>query len=278
MDYIPCRQRSFLYEINRATFYAQYLRWFRYLGERLGLQNTIKLWEDTFAEYDDELLLGILSSEWQTVKSDEAEQVKVSDFVKEILLTTPLEISEGQVRNIIDHTPPIGQISDHFSDETVVKQISAYDALHLRFDGLAYLAEAMIERFGKQGELIVYDLTVEERLASGQGAKGSVEQFIANFTAEPKIPNLFTAGLETRLISKTTSEVTLDVLECEWARYFQERHPRVGYLMACSTDEVAYKSFNKKLRMQRTQTIMEGSEKCDFRIFSIQRNPQNGRS
>lgn len=275
MDYIPCRERTFLYEINRATFYSSYLRWFRHLSERLGLQNTVTLWENTFAKYDDELLLAILSSGWQTVKSDDAENVsdKIRQFVREMRLTTSLEISDAKVRIIIDNTPPIAQISDHFSGKTVAKKISAYDALHLRFDGLAYLAEAMIEKFGKQGELIVYDLMVEGRLASGQGGKGSVEQFIANFTAESEIPNLFTAGLETRLISKMKNEVILDVLECEWARYFQARHPKVGYLMACSTDEVAYKSFNKKLRMQRTQTIMEGGKKCDFKIFAVEKNP-----
>ncbi|MGD8531631.1 MAG: L-2-amino-thiazoline-4-carboxylic acid hydrolase, partial [Syntrophobacterales bacterium] len=81
--------------------------------------------------------------------------------------------------------------------------------------------------------------------------------------------NLFTAGLEIEKITETPREVVINVRECEWARYFQERHPRVGYLMACSTDEVAYKSFNRDLRMRRTQTIMEGAEKCDFKIYAI---------
>lgn len=57
---------------------------------------------------------------------------------------------------------------------------------------------------------------------------------------------------------------------CEWARYFQERHPRVGYLMACSTDETAYRAFNPSLRLQRTQTLMEGGALCDFRIYATE--------
>ena len=149
------------------------------------------------------------------------------------------------------------------------REISAYDVLHLRFDGLAYLAETLIDSYGKQGELIVYDLMIAGRLANSKGEKGSVEQFMANFTAKPAKPNLFTAGLEIEKISETPREVVINVRECEWARYFLERHPRVGYLMACSTDEVAYKSFNQDLRMQRTQTIMEGAEKCDFKIYAI---------
>jgi hypothetical protein len=180
----------------------------------LGLDNTLTIWEKTFAEYDDKLLLSILSSGWRTAESDADDQIsaKINNFVAEMLGTTHLKLADSGVRKLIDKTPPISQISHHFTNKTVVKEISAYDALHLRFDGLAYLAEALIEKFSKQGELIVYDLMVEDRLEFGQDEKGSVEQFIANFSAESKTPNLFTAGLETRLISKTKKEVILDVL------------------------------------------------------------------
>jgi len=108
--------------------------------------------------------------------------------------------------------------------------------LHLRYDGLACFAEALIDRYGKQDEFIIYDLMKEERLASSQGYPGSVEDFIKNFTSEVKTPNLFTAGLEMEVISKSEREAFMVVRECEWARYYQERHPRVGHLMACSTD------------------------------------------
>lgn len=130
-------------------------------------------------------------------------------------------------------------------------------------------AETLIERYGKQGELIVYDLVLAGRLASGKNKTGSIEEFIETFTAEAEKPNLFTTGLEIELISKSKTEAILHVRACEWARYFRERHPQVGYLMACSTDEAAYQAFNKRLRMQRTQTIMEGHEKCDFRIYAM---------
>jgi hypothetical protein len=240
----------------------------------LGLQHTLSIWEETFAKYDEALLLSILSAEWQKIETSEPDQAanEVKDMVAEILLTTNLDLSEIEVRDIVENTPPISQIKNLFADNTVEKEISAYHALHLRFDGLACLAEELIKQYDKQGEYIIYDLMVEGRLASGQGEKGSVEQFLANFTAEPDAPNLFTAGLEIEKNWFTETEVVLTVRECEWARYFQERHPDVGYLMACSTDEAAYKSFNKNLRMQRTETIMLGADKCDFRIYGIGRD------
>ena len=271
MNYIPSRERTFFYRIDISTFYATYLRWFRHISERLGTENTLLVWRNTFADYDDEHLLGILSSEWYQVEPNESNRVadKISSLVDEIILTTNLELSESEVQRILENTPPIYQIKHYFANDIMEREISAYDALHIRFDGLACLAETIIESYGKQGELIVYDLMIEGRLESSRDEKGSVEQFIAYFTAEPDQPDIFTAGLETRVIHATESEAVINVLECEWGRYFRERHPQVGYLMACSTDEIAYKSFNNRLRMQRTQTIMEGDELCDFWIYAV---------
>ena len=69
MDYIPCSKRQFPYRINSATLYEAYLRWLRHLTERLGTQNTLKIWKNTFADYDDQFLTSILSSGWQKMES-----------------------------------------------------------------------------------------------------------------------------------------------------------------------------------------------------------------
>jgi hypothetical protein len=270
MDYIPCRERLFPFRINAANFYAPYLRWLTHLGERLGIQNTLSIWKNTFNEYDDALLMTILSSGWHKPLSDETDpQESIDNLVAESLSATNLDVSGAEVSGAIENTPPIPQIRRHFSNRTMEKEITAFEALHLRFDGPAHLAETIIGMYGKQGELIVYDMMVEGRLAAAKGETGSVADFIDDFTVESGKPSLFTAGLQSELVSKTNREAVLLVRECEWARYFQERHPSVGYLMACSTDEVAYKAFNSSLRMQRTQTLMEGGEFCDFRVYTI---------
>jgi hypothetical protein len=271
MGYVPCRDRTFIYQIDILKLLTPYLRWIRHLSERLGVENTLSLWETSFVDYDEKYLLRILSSSWQIIPSKETNDIadKIDDLVREMISPPLPDLSAAKVLHIIENTPPILQIRNIFTTEKAEKEMSAYDALHLRFDGLAHLAETLIKSYGKQGELIVYDLMIEGRLASSQGETGSVSQFITDFALKPDKPNLFTAGIEFEKISETSRELIINIRECEWARYFQERHPSVGYLMACSTDEVAYKSYNKNLRMQRTQTIMEGNEKCDFRIYTI---------
>jgi predicted hydrocarbon binding protein len=105
-----------------------------------------------------------------------------------------------------------------------------------------------------------------------------VAEFISGFIAEPKEANLFTAGLEYEIIHASDREIVLHIKKCEWARYFHERHPQVGYLLACSTDEAAYRAFNCNLRMQRTTTLMEGGEVCDFKIYEAGNEPVSPKS
>jgi hypothetical protein len=202
MDYIHCPARLFPHKIHAAAFGNLYLRWFQYLAERLGVQNIAALWGKTFVNVDDQLLRDILSSGWHQVVADKEDQAAKTTpaLAAEMLERSRLDISAGQLGELIDMTPPIPQISTRFGEKTVRKEITAYDALHLRFDSLAYLAEGVIEQFGKQGELDVYDLVAADRLASGQLNKGSVAQFIVDFTSEPESPNLFTAGLETEIV------------------------------------------------------------------------------
>lgn len=278
MRVIPCAERVFPYRIQLATFQASYLRWLTHLGERLGIHPTLALWQTAFAQGEDALLTSILAAGWRKSPTDQAGAAEtLARQVAEALSATRLEISGEAVASLIENTPPIAQIRQRALNNAE-KDITAFETLHLRFDGPARLAETLIEQYGKQGELMVYDMMVAGRLAAARGKTGSVAEFIENFTAEADQPNLFTAGLQTELVSKTSSEVVLLVRECEWARYFHQCHPTVGYLMACSTDEVEYRAFNPSLRLQRTGTLMEGGALCDFRIYTVapDSNPAGG--
>lgn len=272
MAYVPCPKRVFPLRINYVTYYPTYLRWLKHLIERLGYQQTLSLWKGAFAAYDDRLLLSILSAGVRDAKADECDQLadRAEALPAAFFPAAGAEPSHAEVRKIIEETPPIAQIKQLFCDKSLEKEMSAYDALHIRFDGFAHLAESLIDIFGKEGELIVYDIMREERLAAGQGRTGSVAEFIEYFTSEPDTPSLLTAGLQMEVISKSAGEAIAFVRECEWARYFRERHPRVGYLMACSTDEAEYRAFNPSLRLRRTGTIMEGSDCCDFMVYAVE--------
>ena len=272
MSYIPCSERVFPLRLAAVleTCYTRYLHWLSSLLERLGQDCTLAAWQQVYQDYDDQLLLRILSTGWSDVAQDQSVDVEVS-IAK--LLTTyfPIAVegvSAGEARLLVENMPPISQIRQTFPSLNVQRETATYEALHLYFDGLAILTEALMRSHGKQGELIAYDLLREGRIARMGGVKGSVAEFIAGMTSKSEEADMFTAGLEEECLHASDQEAVVHIKECEWARYFHEHHPEIGYLMACSTDEAAYRAFNESLRMQRTSTLMEGGKVCDFRIFA----------
>ena len=96
------------------------------------------------------------------------------------------------------------------------------------------------------------------------------EAFFDLYKAKPEGADRFTAGLECKLVRVSETEVVFHIVECEWARYYRERHPRAGYLLSCSLDEADYRTIHPTIRMQRTGTLMEGAPRCDFRIYALE--------
>jgi hypothetical protein len=250
--------------------YASYLRWLSHLVDRLGVDRALALWQDVHSGYDSALLSSILAAGWRADEQADAAMAeeRIAALPARFFPAAREGIGQAQAMLLAELMPPICQIRHAFSLLNLWRETTAYEALHLACDGTALLVEALIRSYGKQGELIAYDVLSVERIEAGSGRTGSVAEFIADFTAQPREANLFTAGLTTEVMHVSEHEVLLHVHECEWARYYRERHPQVGYLMACSTDEAAYRAFNDSLRLQRTSTLMEGGLVCDFRIYS----------
>jgi hypothetical protein len=276
MSYTPCRDRTFPLHLAREFeyHYYGYLHWLKYLLERLGRESTRAVWRGAFADYDAALLADILATGWKPAGEDE--ETGADDVITSLLgeaFPLPVEgVSPEKARSIIDGTPPFPQIRQRFSSLNVKRETTTYEALHLFRDGLALLAETLIDRHGKQGEFVAYDAMLAE-LAVAEIPRQAIADFMANrqarFSSGPDEADMFAAGLEVEFIRGSEDEVVTLVRECEWARYFQERHPRVGYLLACALDNAMYEAFNERIRLQRTSTLMEGGSACDFRVYAV---------
>ncbi len=275
MSYTPCRTRTFPLELSYdfEYFYAYYLHWLKHFLERLGRELTLDLWQQAFSDYDETLLLEILSAGWQEAaeqRSEEAEAEISSDLEKLFPLQ---DVSREKARELVENAPPFRQIRQRFSTLDWQRETTTFEGLHLFFDGLALLAETLIERLGKQGEFIVYDAVLAQ-WTKRQTRKTSVKDFmsgrLARFSSPPDEADMFSAGLEVELVRGSEQEVVSRVKECEWARYYLERHPGVGYMLACSADNAAYESFNDGIRLRRTRTLMEGGAECDFLVYALE--------
>ena len=272
---IVLRDKTFSMDLEPEVlrFYRYYAGWLRKLTERLGYERTLKVWQDAFRNYDDTKLNKILSSGWTKKNSNELsnQDEKINNII-ETYFSLPIEgLTKNEARQLIEITPPIIQIKNNCASLRLCKNITAYDYIHLSLNGIALLIESLIKHYKKQGELIAYDFILEKRTNGSRNDSLSVKELISaigSITKSDK-PNLMTAALKVDIISSSEKEIIMHVKACEWARYFRENHPKVGYLINCSTDEAAYMTANKNIRMQRTGTIMEGSEICDFRVYAV---------
>ena len=276
MDYIPCRQRKFPLVLQPlvARITGGYSFWLKHLVERLGSENARRLWADAFVKYDLKFLDSIISSGWTEIKPvDSPEEMKTPDVFGNYVGIGEQGMSVSEAKSIVDDTPPLQQISNTFPDLNVQRDTTTYETLHLYAHGLALISETLIDRFGKQGELIAYDILHAGRSDLGKRMGGTVEDYFRQSEEELDKPGVYSAGLEIEKVSSSDHESVIRVKECEWARYFKERHPGVGFLVACSTDEAYIRGFNPSLRMQRTSTLMEGGQFCDFLFYVIEGTP-----
>jgi hypothetical protein len=276
LDYIPCHKRKFPFSLQPlvARISGSYSFWLKHLVERLGSEIARQVWTDAFAKYDLKFLDSIISSGWTKVKPvDSPEEMKTPDVFSAYVGNGEQGMSVSDAKSIVEDTPPLPQINSTFPDLNVQRDTATYEALHLYAHGLALISEVLIDRFGKQGELIAYDILHAGRSDLGKRMGGTVEDYFRQSDEDLDKPGIYSAGLEIEKVSSSDNESVLRVKECEWARYFKERHPGVGFLVACSTDEAYIRGFNPSLRMQRTSTLMEGGQFCDFRFYAIEDIP-----
>lgn len=285
MSYMPCPERTFSLRLAREYEYHFWysLHWLKHLLERLGRGATLALYAGAFLDYDEELLVQILSSGWEAVESDAEEDVEgqIADHLRE-LFPQPVEgISGQEARDLLEDMPPFRQIRRYLPDLNVKRESTTYEALHLFRDGLALLAENLTGSYGKQGELLLYDTMLAELSGEPEPRMSAREYMLkrqARFTSEPDEPDMHSAGLEVEFVRGSESEVVTRVVECEWARYYRERHPSVGYMLACALDNPVYQWINDRIRLQRTVTLMEGGTECDFRVYAIPDHEARGGS
>ena len=71
-----------------------------------------------------------------------------------------------------------------------------------------------------------------------------------------------------RRLDGAVDEINLDVTRCEYAEFFKRLdEPELGFLLVCSLDyDIAE---GAGVTLERSQTIMQGSDHCDFRFKGV---------
>lgn len=69
------------------------------------------------------------------------------------------------------------------------------------------------------------------------------------------------------LVELTPEKISMNVTRCRYAEMYKELGiADLGFSLSCARDFAMVEGFNPAIRLERTQTIMEGAGHCDFRF------------
>ncbi len=68
-------------------------------------------------------------------------------------------------------------------------------------------------------------------------------------------------------VEMTAEKITMNVTRCRYAEMYKELGMAdLGFALSCARDFALVEGFNSEIKLERTQTLMEGADYCDFRF------------
>ena len=71
--------------------------------------------------------------------------------------------------------------------------------------------------------------------------------------------------MEVEVKEQTETSYIFDVTRCRYAEMYRDMGlGEIGHLLSCQRDGTFCEGYDKRLKLTRTQTIMQGASHCDF--------------
>ncbi len=69
------------------------------------------------------------------------------------------------------------------------------------------------------------------------------------------------------VLAETDRQFDFNIQRCGYAEMYKKMGlGEIGHLLSCQRDGALCEGYDPKIKMTRTQTIMEGASHCDFRF------------
>ncbi len=137
---------------------------------------------------------------------------------------------------------------------------------------LAPLVEALSDEFGRERVVTVLRDAII-RIAREQGlhlAQSMGGDSLNEFAACLKFWTQDNA-LEIDVLAQDGERFDFNVTRCRYAELYRSLGiPELGAVLSCNRDWALLQGFNDDIKLERTQTIMEGAAYCDFRYQRVQ--------
>ncbi len=113
---------------------------------------------------------------------------------------------------------------------------------------------------------ILGNAIVRNAIAQGRAyAEGREDTSLAAFQS---LLGQWRAGgaLEIEMLGETATTADYNITRCRYAEMYREMGlGEIGHLLSCGRDGTFCTGFDPRIKLERTQTIMEGAPHCDFR-------------
>ena len=137
------------------------------------------------------------------------------------------------------------------------------------------LVEAMAEELGREKALAILTRTID-RLAGQAGRDlaglmgGDTLEHFAQSLAFWQVGG----ALDLEEKKRTENELEFDITRCAYVDMYRRLGlGDLGTAMSCRRDFALLAKFNPELKLERTRTLMEGADRCDFRITRSSAKP-----
>jgi hypothetical protein len=101
--------------------------------------------------------------------------------------------------------------------------------------------------------------------AAKVGGKTSIQTFVDR-------QSLWKLGgaMEMEVKEQTETSYIFNVTRCKYAEMYRDMGlGEIGHLLSCQRDAAFCEGYNKRMRLKRTQTIMQGASHCDFQYTMV---------
>lgn len=99
-----------------------------------------------------------------------------------------------------------------------------------------------------------------KEFAAKVGGKTSIQTFVDR-------QSLWKLGgaMEMEVKEQTETSYVFNVTRCKYAEMYRDMGlGEIGHLLSCQRDATFCEGYDKRMRLKRTQTIMQGASHCDF--------------
>lgn len=133
---------------------------------------------------------------------------------------------------------------------------------------IAPIYDGMVEEIGEERAQAVLDKAITKAaIAAGKAFADKIEGGTSLKTFQ-ELQVLWTQdnALEIEVLTATETQFDYNVLRCRYAESYREMGlGRIGHLLSCNRDGVFCLGYDPRIKLERSQTLMQGADHCDFR-------------